>query len=413
MIVFYYFEWACIVFIALFAALSLPTLVRFCKGAGKRTQFPRAKTYAKFAVLIPARDESKVIEANIKSVLAANYPADKQDIYIIVETPDDPTVQIVKKYPQIKLFFRENLQNIGKGYALDECLQSIFQSGEPYDAFCILDADNLVQKDFFLRLNDAYAAGYDLACGRRDNKDWNISVVSAASALTFLALNTLVNQPCTAIGKPITVSGTGFFIRAERLKELGGWKFFSLTEDYEISAYAANHGWRSAYVDEAVYYDEQPVKMGQSIVQRSRWVRGFFAVHSGVAKDKQKQKNNTTSMPVICLCLSIIAYLVCLFGFFTAALITKNAIFAPLAIRLGGVVAAVYFLLVLLTVYLFRANDGLIRISKSMKIKAIFFHPIFLFSYIAAAVRAIFMKNTWEKIEHSLYKEIDEVQSER
>lgn len=398
------------------AALSLPALFSFFKGANKTTQFPKSDSFAHFAVIVPARDESNVIEANIRSVLSSDYPKDKRTLYIIVESETDKTVEIARKYDGVRIFVRKNMTGVGKGYALDECLQYIFQGKEQFDAFLILDADNLVRKNFLSKMNDAYQTGLDLACGKRDNKDWNASVVSAASGLTFTAINTLMNKPKTYLGKTILISGTGFFVRAERLKEIGGWKFFSLTEDYEITTFADCQHWKTAYVEEAVYYDEQPLRLWQSIVQRSRWVKGFFSVRGRYAKmkrnarkDKRKKRKLTfkSGMPIIVLCIDLIAYLVCLFAFLFVSLLLRNGTVWWFVWRLVCLIGGVYIFIAALTVYLLIAERKQLAIQPSMKIKAVLFHPIFLFTYVVCAVRAIFMKNQWEKIDHVINRDMD------
>lgn len=397
------------------AALSLPALFGFFKGANKNTRFPETDAHAHFAVLVPARDESKVIEANIRSVLSSDYPKDKRTVFIIVESETDKTVQIAQKYDDVRVFLRKDMTGVGKGYALDECLQSIFQSEENYDAFLILDADNLIKRDFLTKMNEAYQDGVDLACGKRDNKDWNVSAVSAASGLTFTAINTLMNKPKTYLGKTILISGTGFFVRAERLKELGGWKFFSLTEDYEITTYADCQNWKTAYVEEAVYYDEQPIGLWQSIVQRSRWVKGFFTVRGRYAAMKRKARKNKarkkgltfkSGMPIIVLCIDLIAYMVCLFAFLFVSLFLRNGTVWWFVWRLICLIGGVYGFIALLTVYLLIVERKTMDIRLSMRVKAVLFHPLFLFTYVACAVRAIFMKNQWEKIDHVINKDM-------
>ena len=43
-----------------------------------------------------------------------------------------------------------------------------------------------------------------------------------------------------------------------------------------------------------------------------------------------------------------------------------------------------------------------LNISKFMKIKVIFYNPIFMFSYIICLLRTIFIKDIkWDKIDHN------------
>ena len=53
---------------------------------------PRKKA-PEIAILIAARDESKVIGGLLKSVRQQTVKVKSEDVYVIVETPDDPTVE--------------------------------------------------------------------------------------------------------------------------------------------------------------------------------------------------------------------------------------------------------------------------------------------------------------------------------
>ena len=65
-------------------------------------------------------------------------------------------------------------------------------------------------------------------------------------------------------------------------------------------------------------------------------------------------------------------------------------------------ILAIYLLFVLVTVYLFIIDRKTIKITKWNRIKVIFFHPIFMVTYVHAAIRAIFVKPSWDKIEHTI-----------
>ena len=77
-----------------------------------------------FCILIPARYESLVIEDLLKSIKNQTFKIDFKDVYVIVESINDETVDICKKY-NATYFVREELEFKRKGYALDECVKYI------------------------------------------------------------------------------------------------------------------------------------------------------------------------------------------------------------------------------------------------------------------------------------------------
>lgn len=413
------FLWIEIISLSVFfcCVICFAVLLLFAKrGERKAFRLVPSEKKTKFAILIPARNESRVIEANLRSIYDADYPKENLDVYVIVESESDPTVKICEDYAGTEVFVRRDLTKRMKGYALDECIKDILECGREYDAFMILDADNLISRDFLARMSDAYAAGYDAACGKRDNKDWNASVVSSSSALTFTVINTLQNKPKTERGMNVMFSGTGFFVSYKVLKELGGWPFASLTEDYEFSNFALYNGLKTCYVESAVYYDEQPLTLGQSIIQRTRWVRGFFHVKRAYHKSKRKYSKERPesrdmramrfgTVPALVLAFDIIGYMLAVITGIIVSGITHNGRASMYFGRLAFVFASVYIVIALFTVILFRIEAEHINITEKNKIKTIFYHPFFLATYVISAVRSFFVKDTWEVIEHSQNKE--------
>ncbi len=420
MIIFFYLE---ITFAAIAALCLLCFVLLFLFVAGgKRVSLSieHSDERARFAIIIPARYESLVIRDNLRAIKNSDYPMELVDIYVIVENMADPTVKICKELEGVNVFLRRDLSKIGKGHALDECVCDIFSKNDVYDAFMILDADNVIAPDFISKMNDAYMAGYEAACGKRNNKDWNASAVSASSGLTFVIINDIQNKRKTARKMGITFTGTGFYVSADVLRRLGGWKFYSLTEDYEFSTFAMCNGIKSCYVQEAVYYDEQPRTWWQSIIQRTRWVKGYFAVRFGYrrmkkeyAKSCPKNKDIISmrlgTLPAISLAVVTILYFI---SNVVGAIISGTVGYGQthlFVIRICAVLAVLYIGIMVFTAYLFHMERHSIKISKWNEIKAVIYSPIYWVSYVVAVIRTIFIKNEWEVIEHSITNENGEI----
>lgn len=411
MLLLFWLEMACAAFLVgcLLCFFLLSLFLRREKHEG--VHIPAAAPQTRFAVIIPARNESRVIEGNLRALQNADYPAELLKTYVIVESMEDPTVEICKRYPNTEIYLRRNYERAGKGPALDECLKSIFATDEQFDAVLLLDADNVITHRFLSRLNDAFVAGYDAACGKRNNKDWNASATSAASGLTFMVINTLQNKAKAERGMNVMFTGTGFYIRYDILKKLGGWPFSTMTEDYEFSTYALCNGITTTYLEDAIYYDEQPAGLWQSIIQRTRWVKGFFSVRcryrrmkKTYAKNKPKSKDirfmKLGTVPMLAAAIDIVAYLLLVIAGITYTAIAQNGWLWSYLVRLGVLLGAVYALIALFTVWLFHTEKKDISITRWNKIKTVFFHPVYLFTYLIAICRIPLIKNKWEVIEH-------------
>ena len=389
----------------------------------KGSKIKLKRTYAEpsFAVLIPARDESKVISNLLDSIKKQTFKIDSKDIYIIVESRKDKTVSIAKER-NINIIYRKNLTNRRrKGYALDDAIKEILKKKKHYDAYFIFDADNVLDRNYFKEMVKTYKKGYDIGIGYRNTKNGNSSIFSACSSLTFSMINTFSNNYKMKHNLTLTVSGTGFYIKGKIIEELGGYPFNSLTEDYEFTLYATLNDLTSTYNMKAKYFDEQPTDYATTIKQRTRWVKGYFdsrRKYYPLLKEKASRKdNNYPSVyialvgvkPYVLLVISIILYLANLIYRIISNSIVKVEVY-NLLLQFLIIVLAIYIVLLIFTgILLIKEKDNL-RLNRKMKIKSLFFNPLFLASYVKCLYLALKNKDlTWVKIEHTgnIEKEVE------
>lgn len=350
----------------------------------------------KFAILIPARDESRVIEELLNSILNQTRKINSDDVYVIVEEESDKTVEIVKN-KNMNIIFRHDLTKKRKGYALDDAIKEILEQKKHYDAYFIFDADNVLDKDYIKNMEEAYEDGYDIGIGYRNTKNGNDSVIAAASSLTFSMINTLGNEHKTKCNNTLTISGTGFYIKGDIVEKLSGYPFNSLTEDYELTLYATLNDLTTTYVKNAIFFDEQPVKYNITINQRTRWIKGFFEARKKyipLLLKKEINKNFSSSFHQI---MGVTPYILLIIGLLGILLINyfnvKNTII---------LILFVYLIMVLITSIMVLKENTYLNINNKMKIKVILYNPIFLTTYIICLFKAILNKDVkWLKIEHS------------
>lgn len=378
-------------------------------------KFPNAKTEHKFAILIPARNESKVIRQILDSIKAQTYNMSLVDTYVIVESEDDPTCEIVKEYPQTHIIVRKHLELKGKGYALDECMQEILSKSHDYEAYFIFDADNILDPRYIEEMNKVYDQGYKMALGYRNNKNWNDNWVSACSGITFSIYSTFNNKPRSYYGLNIQVCGTGYYVAAEVIEKLGGWKFFTLTEDYEFTMYSTLHNIKSTYNEQARFYDEQPTKFKQSWVQRLRWCKGYTQankiytnqlVKSGL-KDKGSAKIDKLSLPfdkipLAAIMLTIFAYQLFNLAMTITGLVLHADIWYMPLIGTAASGIALYLFLALYTMVVIIMERKNINLRFGRAIICILTNPFFMLSYLPIFLAASCKKEVkWVAIEHN------------
>ena len=239
----------------------------------KPRRYKVAKTEHTYGYIICGRNEEKVIGNLIDSILKQDYPKEKMHIFVCADNCTDNTAKVAREAGAI-VFERENHIQVGKSYALNYTLDKIKNeySELGIEAYILFDADNLVGKDFTKEMNKAYDQGYKVLAGFRDSKNFDDSWVSAGSSYMFYRECCQVHKVRSFFNTGSYVSGTGFLVDKSLVEN--GWNYHTLTEDIEFSADCAYKGIKIGYVYDAVFFDEQPTKLGDSIKQRLRWCKG-------------------------------------------------------------------------------------------------------------------------------------------
>ena len=231
-----------------------------------------------FAMIVAAHDEEVVIAKLIESMQKQNYPKELYDIFVIADNCTDKTAEIARSYG-VTVCERVNAEKRGKGYALEWMFEKLFNMEKQYDAVTIFDADNIVHKDFLKEMNSKLQEGYKVVQGYIDSKNPDDSWIAASYSIAFWSQNRLFQLSRNNVGLSNQIGGTGFAIATDTLKEYG-WGAACLTEDLEFTCKMIMNNQKVGWAHDAKIYDEKPLKLKQSWVQRRRWMQGFTDVAS-------------------------------------------------------------------------------------------------------------------------------------
>lgn len=228
----------------------------------------------RFACLIAARNEEAVIGQLVESLKRQNYPAQLYDIYVIPNNCTDATEEAARRAGA--RIFRCPDPVRCKGDALHQAVAWLMPQG--YDAFCVFDADNVVDSRFLACMNDAFCGGARVTKAALRVKNPGDSWVSGWYALYFTLFDTFYSRARANCGLSAKLVGTGFAVHRQVFEQLGGWNTVTIAEDAEFSAQCAAMGVRIHYIQSAVTYDEAPTTLSVSLRQRRRWCSGVMTV---------------------------------------------------------------------------------------------------------------------------------------
>ncbi len=372
----------------------------------------------RFAVLICARNERVVIAQLIDSVKKQTYRQDLLDVFVMADNCTDDTAAVAAA-AGAHVYERQNKKLIGKGYALEFLLEKIAADyGDGYfDGYFVLDADNLISPDYVEKMNSVFSNGFRVVTSYRNSKNFDDSWVSSGYGIMFMREARHMNNARMILHSSCVISGTGFLVASEVVRENNGWPFHCLTEDLEFSMVMIAKGEKIGYCHDAVFFDEQPTTFRQSWHQRIRWAKGFiqaFLRHGWkVIRGIFTKKSGFSCFDELMSTLPTL--ILSIFGGVSLGTMVYLLIFDA-AYGLGGFLLAlcgylgsiylVNFLLGLLTVI---TEWRHIKTTPFRKILSTFTFPIFMISNVPISIAAFFSRSQWKEIKHSRARTVEDL----
>lgn len=381
--------------------MSYFALYYFVGTLCRRKKYPEATVMRRFAVIIAARNEERVLGALLESLRLQDYPKELFDVFCVADNCSDGTARIAWE-GGAAVYERFEPARARKGYALEFLFRKIDDCFgiSSYDAYVFFDADNTAERDFLTQMNRALDGGADIVTGYRMASNFGDNYVSAAYGIHFLRSSAFSHRPRSLLGLSTHVAGTGFGVKSELLAE--GWQWFSLTEDTELTAWAVSRGKRIEYCEDARFYDEQPTSFRISVRQRIRWQKGrlfcFFryapALVAGIFTKRGKRALSCYDMFFYLFPKSLFNFLLAVAAFFSALPSFDSRGFISSCVTACLSFAAIGALAVI------RERKSLPRCGAMLAVYILLF-PWFDLIALPLSVISLFMRVKWKPIPHT------------
>ena len=227
-----------------------------------------------FSIIVPARDEGRVIKRCLEALLGLDYPRDRVEIIVVEGGSRDSTRRLCMdyalKHSNIRLLHQEGAE--GKPAALNQALPHT--AG---DIIAVFDADSVPERDV-LRRAAAYFRNPSIAAIQGIplpiNEEANI--LTKISSIERNAWFRCLLRGREVLGLFVPLTGSCQFIRRSILEEVGGWMEDSLAEDVEMAVQLLERGYRVRYAEDIHSWEENPTSLRQHLRQRTRWYRGYM-----------------------------------------------------------------------------------------------------------------------------------------
>jgi cellulose synthase/poly-beta-1,6-N-acetylglucosamine synthase-like glycosyltransferase len=232
-----------------------------------------------YSVLVPLFREGSVVPHLLGALRDIDYPHDKMDVLLIVESIDQETQAALanaKLAPHMRVVVVPDGEPRTKPRALQYALQ--LTRGEYVVVF---DAEDAPECD---QLRGAAAvlgkSGGRLGCLQAQLNIYNsdASWLTRQFTIEYTALFDCILPTLQRLGLPVPLGGTSNHFPRAVLDAVGGWDPFNVTEDADPGIRLARQGWHVAVLPSTTW-EEAPPTFGVWLGQRTRWLKGWMQPH--------------------------------------------------------------------------------------------------------------------------------------
>jgi cellulose synthase/poly-beta-1,6-N-acetylglucosamine synthase-like glycosyltransferase len=268
-------------FVYAWSLYNLPILAVGVRNLRRYRRFshgePEGRKLPTISIVVPVKNEEKVIQRLLDGMSRLNYPKDKKEIIIVEDGSTDNTVNICMRYAEehcLNLKILRKPSSNGKPSALNYGLSHVKS-----EIVGIFDADNVPSKDALLNVLSYFEDPAVAAVQGR-----TMSINPEENMLTkFISHEETIWCETYLRGKDVLnlfvhLKGSCQFFKRDALEELKGFDEASLSEDMEISARLTEKGYRIRYAADVQSWQESPPNLRQLFRQRTRWLRGTMEV---------------------------------------------------------------------------------------------------------------------------------------
>ncbi len=238
--------------------------------------FPLRKSQQKsvkqnrICVLIPAYQEDEIILETALSAQNQNYPSALYDVYVIADSFKKETLKKLAEN-NVNFYEVEFIQST-KAKSINYAFS---QMEKDYDLTIILDADNIMENDFLMKMNNAFGKGILALQGHRIAKNTNTNF-ALLDAISEEINNNVFRKGLRQVGFSASLIGSAMGFRYDTFKQVmseinavGGF-------DKQLELKLIKRGIKIHYQEDAYVYDEKIQNSKDFTTQRKRWLWAQF-----------------------------------------------------------------------------------------------------------------------------------------
>jgi cellulose synthase/poly-beta-1,6-N-acetylglucosamine synthase-like glycosyltransferase len=227
---------------------------------------------ADYAIVVTAYEQTTLIPSVVASLLKLNYS--NYLIYIVADKCDvsdlkfeDERVIVLRPEQTLSSNTRSHF------YAINRFIR-------PHERLTIIDSDNLVDPNYLLELNKVFNQGYSAVQGVRVAKNLD-TLYAALDGARDIYYHFYDGKVLFNVGSSATLAGSGMAFTTQLYKDcLSHLDITGAGFDKILQKEIVSRGFRIAFADNAIVFDEKTSKSDQLVNQRARWINTWFKYFS-------------------------------------------------------------------------------------------------------------------------------------
>lgn len=234
------------------------------------------RTLPVYTILVPLFREASIVHRLVTGVNGLDYPKTKLDVKLLCEEEDTETIDAIRALglpPHFRLVVVPDSQPKTKPKA---CNYGLTQAEGKFTV--IYDAEDRPDPDQLKKAVIAFSkAEPRVTCIQAKlnyfNQDQNLLTKWFSSEYSMHY--DLILPGLDGDDVPIPLGGTSNHFITARLRELGAWDPYNVTEDADLGIRLARAGYRTTMMDSTTL-EEANSDVKNWINQRSRWIKGYM-----------------------------------------------------------------------------------------------------------------------------------------
>jgi cellulose synthase/poly-beta-1,6-N-acetylglucosamine synthase-like glycosyltransferase len=232
-----------------------------------------------YSVLVPLFREAGVVPHLLAAISAIDYPSEKLDVILIVESIDRETRSALAE-AELPRHMRVLVVPDGAPRTKPRALQYAlgFTNGE---LVVVFDAEDAPEPDQLRRAAALLAASRDrLGCLQAHLNIYNsqTSWLTRQFTIEYTALFDCILPTLQWLRLPVPLGGTSNHFPRRVLDDVGGWDPYNVTEDADLGIRLARRGYAVAVLSSTTW-EEAPPTFRVWLGQRTRWLKGWMQTY--------------------------------------------------------------------------------------------------------------------------------------